>query len=70
MKIDDVTNLLANTINQPHYVKDWLEKFYNKGFQDSKKLTPYSENDMRSVAENYNKDELFDNWLKEFNEQF
>jgi hypothetical protein len=39
MKIEDVTNLLANRINQPHYVKDWLEKFYNQGFQDAKKLT-------------------------------
>ena len=41
MKIDDIASLLANKINQPHYIKYWLEKVasnaYEKGINDAKK---------------------------------
>ncbi|MBU0941729.1 MAG: hypothetical protein KKD36_09895 [Bacteroidetes bacterium] len=71
MKIDDVTLLLSNRINQPHYVKDWLEKIYKKGFEDSKKQNPYTESDMKAVSETFDSGyENFETWLEKYNEPF
>lgn len=33
MKLDDIANLLAEKINQAHYIKHYLNEVFIKGFQ-------------------------------------
>jgi hypothetical protein len=68
MDITEVAKILANRINQEHYILHYMEKVFKAG-QSYQAKSMYSEEDMKEAFENGLRSDYYSDFVKWF-EQF